>query len=143
MQAVDEQTAAGAALDVSAEVSKHPASDALIQASDIINQAVSKRLQARAAALQVEDRHAQFWFSQLVCNLHLPQYLAENIQRIFPSVLEQPVSLRECLASASLHGCSLLQKTQDCISKPGPEGPLVQSLHSHTGAVQSGKIQQR
>ena len=57
-QAFDEKTAAGAAMDVSAEVSRQPASPALIQAAGIIDGMVSERSASRAAALQPEDRWA-------------------------------------------------------------------------------------
>lgn len=53
---MDDHTAAGAALDVSAEVSRHPASNALTDAAHIIDRLVSERLAGRSAALQPEDR---------------------------------------------------------------------------------------
>lgn len=43
-------------MDVSAEVSRLPASPILIRAAEIIDGVVSERLASRAAALQPEDR---------------------------------------------------------------------------------------
>ena len=54
---MDEETAAGAALDVAAEVSRHNASEALSQAAEVINKLVSRRAASRAQTLQPEDRH--------------------------------------------------------------------------------------
>ncbi|KAK9815974.1 hypothetical protein WJX74_000986 [Apatococcus lobatus] len=57
-EAFDEKTADGAALDVSAEVSRLPASPALVQAAAVIDHLVSERLTTQAAALQPDDRAA-------------------------------------------------------------------------------------
>ncbi|KAK9867884.1 hypothetical protein WJX84_000142 [Apatococcus fuscideae] len=56
MEAFDGSTAAGAALDVAREVSRQPASEALGQAAQIIDQSVGDRLASRAADLQPDDR---------------------------------------------------------------------------------------